>query len=332
MMVFGVRGVSAVEQLTRCSSLYEGMTWCAWNDESSWTLFQDKLESMRRKKISCKGGLIHYEDCVDGKLCRNGQCVLDPCPKDSAGYWGAYPFDCFDSEKLGYQCMDDSEFTVMEKCNVDEECDYDSNFGSDIMVDGLCYKPCYYDNLKLKTYEVVCEKNRLLVCFPDGEMKEKLCGVDSYCGTSGTVVAGITKRNSDYMVGWGWGLWDCRPLNGGCIVDWSYYPNGDTCGENMVCENGICKQDKIWQTTCKSVVLDSLHPECLVSCKKTDDNYIGMDKWGADYNCSGDLTTGDYIVWRDEFFKKGTERKGDGDCDGKTSLSDYSKWREEYLK
>ena len=54
MMVFGVRGVSAVEQLTRCSSLYEGMTWCAWNDESSWTLFQDKLESMRRKKYRAK--------------------------------------------------------------------------------------------------------------------------------------------------------------------------------------------------------------------------------------------------------------------------------------
>jgi hypothetical protein len=83
---------------------------------------------------------------------------------------------------------------------------------------------------------------------------------------------------------------------------------------------------------CKSVVLDLLNPECLVSCKKMDDNYVGMDKWGGDYNCDGGLTTGDYIVWRDEFFKKGTEREADGDCDGKTSLSDYSKWREEYLK
>jgi len=57
-----------------------------------------------------------------------------------------------------------------------------------------------------------------------------------------------------------------------------------------------------------------------------------VNRWGGDYNCSGDLTAGDYIVWRDEFFKKGIERKADGDCDGKTSLSDYSRWREEYLK
>lgn len=85
---------------------------------------------------------------------------------------------------------------------------------------------------------------------------------------------------------------------------------------------------------CKSVVLDSLHPECLVSCKKTDDNYIGMDKWGADYNCDGDVTGGDFIVWRKEFLDKivGDFLRSDGNCDGKVSLADYSRWREEYLK
>lgn len=85
---------------------------------------------------------------------------------------------------------------------------------------------------------------------------------------------------------------------------------------------------------CKSVVLDSLHPECLVSCKKTDDNYIGMDKWGADYNCDGDVTGGDFIVWRKEFLDKivGDFLQSDGNCDNKVSLADYSKWREEYLK
>lgn len=82
-----------------------------------------------------------------------------------------------------------------------------------------------------------------------------------------------------------------------------------------------------WQGTCKSVVDETR------GCTKCEsDSYQGVNRWGGDYNCSGDLTAGDYIVWRDEFFKKGIERKADGDCDGKTSLSDYSRWREEYLK
>jgi hypothetical protein len=82
-----------------------------------------------------------------------------------------------------------------------------------------------------------------------------------------------------------------------------------------------------WYGTCKNVVDETR------GCTKCEsDSYQGMNRWGGDYNCSGDLTAGDYIIWRDEFFKKGTEREADGDCDGKTSLSDYSKWREEYLK
>ena len=85
---------------------------------------------------------------------------------------------------------------------------------------------------------------------------------------------------------------------------------------------------------CKSVVLDSLHPECSVSCKKTDANYVGMDKWGGDYNCDGSLTGGDFMVWRIEFLDKivGDFLRSDGNCDGKVSLADYSRWREEYLK
>lgn len=85
---------------------------------------------------------------------------------------------------------------------------------------------------------------------------------------------------------------------------------------------------------CKSVVFDSLHSECLVSCKKTDANYVGMDKWGADYNCDGDVTGGDFIIWRREFLDKivGDSLQSDGNCDNKVSLADYSKWREEYLK
>jgi len=82
-----------------------------------------------------------------------------------------------------------------------------------------------------------------------------------------------------------------------------------------------------WQGTCKSVIDETR------GCTKCEsDSYQGMNRWGGDYNCSGDLTTGDYMAWRDDFFKKGTERNADGDCDGKTSLSDYSRWREEYLK
>lgn len=57
-------------------------------------------------------------------------------------------------------------------------------------------------------------------------------------------------------------------------------------------------------------------------------------KFRGDYNCDGDLTGGDYIVWRGEFIDKKYEFgvQSDGNCDGKSSLIDYSRWREEYLK
>jgi len=240
-----------------------------------------------------------------------------------------------------------------QQASCDSLCQLEEYYYCDTVGQGTCNSNWYFDlaDCKAKTGKTCYTKAQQTSC--DSVCKPKNCidysnkivesgsygcksyTVQAYCDNGSFVspeksciscIDGVCKK-------------PCGGLNQDCC-------EGDTClNNNLFCRFGKCvnafcgnlDQDCCTNSLCNFSFLTCWQGKCIedkkcLSCTSVKSGYIGPDRSGGDYNCSGDLTTGDYIVWRDEFLKKGTERNADGDCDGKTSLSDYSRWREEYLK